>query len=203
MTFENMTIKNNEFHTSTFGVRVTLNTDAAKPNHLTAQRFTVNDNLLYGNSTVVGYTGVRLQGQESNFMKDVTVNRNIINAIGPTLGSNINIRALNNTYIRTNEFHRAVYHISISTEMQGILRIEDNLNNAAATYRYTAIYTDSTTKKYINRNGLYTASGGFSATDFGTTANRPTVSVSDVYVGYQYFDTDTGNAIFWDGAAWV
>jgi len=33
----------------------------------------------------------------------------------------------------------------------------------------------------------------------GTTANRPSVSK----IGYQYFDTDLGYAIWWNGSDWV
>lgn len=33
----------------------------------------------------------------------------------------------------------------------------------------------------------------------GATADRP----SGVAAGYQYFDTDLGHAIWWDGSAWV
>ena len=35
--------------------------------------------------------------------------------------------------------------------------------------------------------------------DSGTTANRPSVSK----IGYQYFDTDLGHAIWWGGSNWV
>lgn len=36
---------------------------------------------------------------------------------------------------------------------------------------------------------------------YGTTANRPTLTTSDV--GYQYFDTTLGAIKYWSGTAWV
>lgn len=35
----------------------------------------------------------------------------------------------------------------------------------------------------------------------GTTAKRPTLAAGDK--GYEYFDTDLGYPVWWDGAAWV
>lgn len=40
---------------------------------------------------------------------------------------------------------------------------------------------------------------GFDAPASGPTTDRP----DGVPVGFQYFDTDLGFAIWWDGSAWV
>ena len=143
--------------------------------------------------------GIRLIGNERTKLQGVKVNNNTFENYES--GTLIEVGNFNGADISYNEFCESDYNLTLSGTGEGILRVENNINEPAGAYRYSSSFTNNITKKFVNNNGLYSVAGGFSATDFGNTANRPD-SITDVYIGYTYYDGQIGKPIYWDGAAW-
>lgn len=55
--------------------------------------------------------------------------------------------------------------------------------------------------KVINAEPTFSEIVKFTSLNKGTTAQRPTLALTDA--GFQYFDTDLGKPIYWTGAKWV
>ena len=96
----------------------------------------------------------------------------------------------------------SLFGLTLSSENDGYLIIEDNKPTIPVSFRETSTYIDSSTKKNIRNNGAVTRGLGFVFTDRGTTAQRPD-AITDIYEGFKFFDETLNIPIYWDGTQWL
>lgn len=118
-------------------------------------------------------------------MSTADITNNIFN-ISEANGVAIKLNLSNNILIKDNIFNSSLSGCtSVLITQNSTVLVDKNVYNTE-----NRIVSDTETY-VINRSGLYNQIG----------ANRPTLSLIDA--GFQYFDTDLGKPIYWQGTKWV
>ena len=97
------------------------------------------------------------------------------------------------------------FQLQLLDESDGIAENEGFANNAIALYRFNKggfeftklIIGNQTKGKWVDAKGYTNVNANY----FGTTANRPELSNTDL--GFMYYDTDIVKVIFWSGNKWI
>ena len=98
--------------------------------------------------------------------------------------------------------------IEVTSATDGLFLVKLSTANTSGldikAYYYSVTVNDGTS--YITHSGSLIVQqsaydGATVARTYGTTAQRPSLTTSDI--GYMYFDTDMDSPIFWNGSSWV
>lgn len=126
----------------------------------------------------------------TQFQIQTDPNNNRINAIAEYFG---NIEEGNNAHWRTwQQQRRILFGSTVPGAAEGTFSVGDEIRNTAPTRTKNISHW-----KCITAPGTWQAYG----TGYGTTAERPTLTVNDAC--YTYHDTDLGKVITWSGSAWL
>lgn len=98
--------------------------------------------------------------------------------------------------------------VEVTSATDGLFLVKlsqtNTLTLSVRSYYFDCQVNDGT--NYVTHSGALIVQqsvndGATVARTYGTTAQRPTLTTSDV--GYMYFDTTINTPIWWDGSAWV